>query len=138
MMNPLASYVLAFILTAWWPQTRHGMIERVEIAEEISHTDASPLEALTLANVAAFESGFERTARGKLGEVGAWQNLHGDPSARAALRLLRLQGIVHFMGFTRCTTECERMADHRTFPAELYSWSHDPPRDDASPAMAAR
>ncbi len=120
-------YVLAFILTVFPPRGPWGLHERQAVARDIASTDASPLEALTLANIAAWESGFDRKAKGRLGEVGAFQNLHGDPSARAALRLLRLQGILGYMGCPRRTERCEAMADRRTFPAKLFFWSHEPP-----------
>ena len=123
----LYTYIVAFILAVFPPRGPWGLHQREAVARDIASTDASPLEALTLANIAAWESGFDTKAKGRMGERGAFQIMRGDPGAAHALSLLRLQGIMGYMGCPRRTERCEAMADRRTFPAKLYFWAHDPP-----------
>lgn len=134
----MLDYVLAFILTVWWPHSAWGLHERRVIAADIANTDASPLEALTLANIAAYESGFDTKARGRAGERGAFQVMPPAASygAREALSRLRRQGLRGFMGFTTCGDRCERMAEARTFQAKLFYWAH--PYVTAAEPVAAR
>jgi hypothetical protein len=122
MQTAMYLYVLRFVLCFWFaPDHTHRAEEIRAIAHDIASTDCSVKECLELAEIASMESGFERAAVGKLGEVGAFQNLHGDPSAKAALRLLRLQGLLHYMGCTTETETCMRMAANRSVKAIIYS-----------------
>jgi hypothetical protein len=114
-------YLWAFILAFFPPHSLHRYQEERAIVRDVASTDATPLEGCELLNIASFESGFERGARGKLGEVGAFQNLHGDPSAKAALKLLRTQGLLGYMGCSRETEACMRMASNRTIKAIVYT-----------------
>jgi len=128
------AYLVAFAVDLW--VTLHGIApgrhRRGEIeatAAEVASTDAGPLEALELLGIAAWESGYDASARGRAGERGRWQVM---PPARSygageALSRLRRQGIAGFMGFTRCGELCEAMAERRTLPAKVYFWSHEPP-----------
>jgi hypothetical protein len=130
----IAAYFAAFAVDLW--VSLHGVMpgryreaQIRSVAEEVAHTDASPLEGLTLMGIAAWESGYDRNAVGRMLERGAWQVM---PPARSygageALSRLRHQGIAGFMGFTRCGDRCQAMAERRTFPAKLYLWSHEPP-----------
>lgn len=132
------AYILAFILVAFPPRGPWGAHERRLVAADIASTDAEPLEALTLANIAAYESGFDTHARGRAGERGAFQVMPPASSygAREALSRLRRQGLRGFMGFTTCGERCERMAEARTFPAKLFYWAH--PYVTAAEPVAAR
>jgi hypothetical protein len=139
-MTGLAAYLVAFAIDLWTslhgaPPREHGhrRSEMDAVAEDVAGTDAGALEALTLMNVAAWESGYERSAVGKAGERGPFQIM---PPARSygaaeALRRLREQGILGYMGCARSTARCEAMAERRTFPAELFLWAHDPPHESA-------
>ena len=122
-------YVLGFILAVFPPRGRGGLHEREAVARDIAGTDCSALECLTLANIAAYESGFDRNAKGRMGERGAFQVMPPASSygAHEALTRLRRQGLPGFMGFSVCGERCREMADRRTFPAKLYLWAHDPP-----------
>lgn len=126
---------MAFILAVFPPRGPWGLHQREVVARDIASTDASPLEALTLANIAAWESGFDTKAKGRQGERGPWQVMPPAASygAHEALARLRRQGIYGFMGCPRRTERCEAMADRRTFPAKLYLWAHDPP--EPAPSM---
>ena len=142
--SSLLAYLLVFVLGVWPPHSMHQMREMIAITVDIAGTDATPEEGLTLENIVAFESGFERTAVGPHGEVGAFQlwifpwtteeqivewKRHG---AREALRRLRVQGIQGCCGCTNPVTKrCREMMEHRTFPATLYRWAFDPPRVDS-------
>jgi len=135
-LTAFAAYLVAFAVDLW--TTLHGAAPRehghrlgeiVAVAGDVASTDAGPLEGLTLMNIAAWESGYERSAVGKQGERGPFQIM---PPARSygaaeALRRLRDQGIFGYMGCARVTEVCSAMADRRTFPAELYFWSHPAP-----------
>jgi hypothetical protein len=138
-----AAYLVAFAVDLW--VTLHGVApgrhRRGEIeataAEVADTTDAEPLEALELLGIAAWESGYDASARGRAGERGRWQVMPPASSygAREALSRLRRQGIAGFMGFTRCGELCDAMAERRTLPAKVYLWSHDPP-SRARPELA--
>jgi hypothetical protein len=138
-------YLLTFVLGLYGhlfsahPLTAHRYREMLSITRDVLTTDATPDEALTLENIVAWESGWERSGVGPAGEVGAFQLMsfpwttdaqraewkaHG---AKEALRRLREQGIFGYMGCTRRTARCEAMADRRTWPAELYRMAFDPP-----------
>jgi hypothetical protein len=119
-------YILRFILCFWYaPDYTHRAEEIRAIAHDIAATDAKPIEALTLANIASMESGFERSAVGKLGERGPFQQLGGvydaNHPAREALRRLRSQGLLGYMGCTRETEKCQQMAANRSVKAIVYS-----------------
>ena len=107
----------------------HRLREYSAIAADVASTDATLEEALTLVNIAALESGFERAARGALGEVGAFQNIHGHPGAKAALALLRLQGMLGYCGCPRRSPRCDLLVEHRTGPARQWLAAH--PAGDA-------
>jgi hypothetical protein len=127
-------YLLSFILAFWPPHSAHRAAEMRAIAEDIASTDATPIEALTLANIAALESNFERKAVGPGGERGAYQ-VHPPAisyGADEALRRLRAQGLMGYMGCSAVTARCEAMAAHRTEKAILWRLAFDPPvRDEA-------
>jgi hypothetical protein len=132
------TYIVTFVLATWGmvPYHSHRGAEIRAIARDIASTDCTPVECLELANIAALESGFERSARGALGEVGAYQNMHGDPSARAALRLLRTQGWLGYVGCgTREDERCMRLVANRRIKAIVYA-SAFPFESDARVAQA--
>jgi|SRR5580658_1120253 hypothetical protein len=122
----MAHYVISFILAFWGPIPFHSHrgAEVRAIAADIASTDCRPLECLEIANIAALESGFERAAIGKLGEVGAFQNLHGDPSAKAALKLLRTQRMLGYVGCPTETESCMHLVANRTVKAIVFNSSH--------------
>lgn len=153
------AYLLAFCLVLWCrlfpsdPLSSHRQHEMYMVTQDILSTDATPHEALKLENIVALESGWERTAIGEHGEVGAFQiwlfpgtssekiaewKRHG---AREALRRLRAQGIQGYCGCTApVTKKCGEIMEHRTEHANLYFWAFNPPKplpfaaSDPSPA----
>jgi len=127
-MSAMTAYLVTFALSVWPPRPTdvHRLREIVAIAADVASTDATPEEALTLINIAALESGFERTARGKLGERGAWQVMPPAVSYAAdeALRRVRVQGMQSFCG---CVRPCPKTVAHRTDKAILWRLAFDPP-----------
>ena len=105
---------------------------------EVSHLPTTPWKMLRLLNVSALESGFDRTAVGKLGERGAFQILGGrDFSAREALRRMDVQGMVAYVGCRHAedrvvvqgtATTCAELVAHRTEKADLWFMGFEPPR----------
>jgi len=124
-------YLLAFVLMTWPHLVHHRLYEVTAILADIDGTSATALEALTLANIAAFESGFSRKAHGKAGERGAWQIMPPASSygAAEALRRLRAQGIVGYVGCAGHANAdpCLALVAHRTGPALLWRLAFDPP-----------
>jgi len=92
------------------------------IAREILDTDCSPLECVTLMGIPALESGWERTAVGKAGERGAWQIMPPAASygAREALRRMREQGMLGYVGCVRHTEACDQLILNRTLLPAIY------------------
>ena len=149
----LVAYLTAFAVDLW--VSLHGVSpgprRRAEIravVEDVATTDGATLDRLTLVNIAAEESGFERYALHPYQpSVGAFQiwvfpgtsmrqvDEWSARGAREALRRLRAQGIYGFMGCARITSKCEAMAERRTLPAKVYFWSH-PFTPDAEPVAA--
>jgi hypothetical protein len=145
----MLSYLLTFCAALWiqlfhaYPLSSHRQHEMWIITKDILSTDATPLEALKLENIVALESGWERSAIGSHGEVGAFQlwvfpgtkpeqvaewKQHG---AKEALRRLRVQGIQGYCGCTEpITQKCADLMTHRTEHALLYFWAFDPPAND--------
>ena len=134
------AYILAFILTFWPAFARHPyqVREVSAVVDDIVSTDASPGEALRLANVAALESGFRRDAVGTHGERGAFQIMPPARSfgAREALHRMRLQGMIAYVGCRRADDEvlirgerltCASMVAHRVDRADLFRMAFDPP-----------
>jgi hypothetical protein len=126
-----ASYLVAFAVDLW--VSLHGVApgryrqhEIAAVAEDVASTTATPLEALTLMDIAAWESGYERSARGRQHECGAFQVMppYRSCDAREALSRLRAQGIIGYVGCSTVTPLCEAMAERRTLPAKVYFWSH--------------
>jgi len=133
---------MAFVLSVWPPHTTHRASEMRAIAADIASTDAAPIEALTLANIASLESNFERQAKGPKGERGAFQIMPPAVSygAAEALRRLRAQGLMGFMGCANHATSelCTRMAEHRTEKAILWRLAFDPPLLELTSGLARR
>jgi hypothetical protein len=135
----MSAYLLAFVV-AFFPQflrSHHSARETRLVLGDIASTDADALEALTLANIAAMESGFRRDARGKAGERGAFQVMPPAPNygAAEALRRLRTQGLTHYCG---CPVSCPELVAHRQDRAVLYRLGFDPPHVAAAvPSPAA-
>jgi hypothetical protein len=135
----MTAYILAFALAFWPAHSSHRLSEMRAIAADIASTDATPLEALTLANIAALESNFERSARGREGERGAFQ-VHPPAisyGADEALRRLRAQGIAGYIGCANHpdSEKCASMAAHRTEKAILWRLAFDPPVVDDEVAV---
>lgn len=140
MKTLLAAYLYAFI-SAFWPQfTAHPWQEREAraVISDIVSTDATPMEALRLANIAALESGFRRDAKGRDGEVGAFQIMKPrmGGGAREALYRMRVQGMIAYVGCRRAEdrvvvrgveTTCAQMVAHRVERADLFRMAFDPP-----------
>ena len=130
MITTPPDYLVAFAVALWSSlhggssPSPHRMREIEAVADDVAYTDGSTFEDLELMNIAAWESGYSRSARGPLGEKGPFQQLGGaydaEHPAREALRRLRAQGIYGFMGCSARSTRCEEMASRRTFPAVLY------------------
>lgn len=117
-------WLIGFVLCFWEPRSHHQAAEVRAIVEDVATTDGTPFEQLELLNIAALESGFERSAIGKLGERGPFQQLGGDYDpqhpAREALRRLRAQGLIHFMGCPSETEACMLMAANRSAKAAVW------------------
>lgn len=139
------TYLLLFALTLWPPtdqtgvhsarQQAHRLREMSAITADIVSTDATILEALTLENIVAYESGFERSARGRAGEMGAYQIMPSKDTTKAqlkewqahgakeALRRLRVQGIDGYCGCSKWSP-CPKMVENRTRPAREWLAEH--------------
>jgi hypothetical protein len=140
MLTYLLTFAIGLYATLFpaYPLGHHRHNEMVMITKDIVSTDARPLEALYLENIVAFESGWERNAIGRQGELGAFQIMPNEKTtlaqrkewkargAKEALYRLRTQGI---QGYCGCSEQhpCNDMVEHRTFPAKLYSWVFAPP-----------
>src|ERR1700733_4154422 len=90
---------------AFWPHISNYQRHEAKtvITEVVMTTDATPLESLEMLNIAALESGFDTHAVGKGGERGAFQvstdgGRNHDFSAREALRRMRVQGMIAYVG----------------------------------------
>ena len=123
------NYYIEFAFKTW-PELRHRHFQTSEmraIAHEISWTNASLDEGLVLVNIAAMESYFDRKAKGKMGECGAWQIMNGkDCSANRALWLVRNQGMLGYVGCPHMTEKCAKLISHRIDRAYLYRMGFDP------------
>jgi hypothetical protein len=130
----MLAYILLFAMTVWPPRTQHRAREMRAIAEDIASTDASPLEGLKLMNIAAYESNFDTLAINHEGSgaLGPFQIMPPAASygADEALRRLRQQGIMGFMGCPTATDRCLRMAERRTWQARLWRMGYEPPVED--------
>ena len=139
-------YLLAFVHAFWPNLTRYQRHEVKLIVTEIAtKTDGDALEDLFLVNTAALESNFDTHAVGKGGEKGAFQvstdgGRNHDFSAREALRRIRVQGWVAYVGCRHAEdhvvvagtpTTCAAMIEHRTEKAVLYRLAFDPPTPEA-------
>ena len=127
----MIAYLLSFVLSTWPSLVEHRLYEVSAILADIEGTDATPLEMLELANIAAFESGFSRRAVGRAGERGAFQIYPPATSygAAEAIRRLRAQGIVGYVGCAghADAPQCQALVAHRTGPALLWRLAYDPP-----------
>jgi hypothetical protein len=134
----MSSYLVGFVFW-FWPgvaTTVHQQADMRLDAAEVAATDCTPSECLRLMNIAALESGFRRDARGKLGECGAWQILDGPCTAKEALRRMRVQGMLGYIGCRDLEshvviqgreTTCRDMIAHRVDRADLYRMGIEPP-----------
>ena len=139
MHSLLTAYLIAFVLSCWPSVAKHHRqdLEMRAIASEVAALPTTPNKMLRLMNTAAMESGFDRTAKGQLGECGAWQILGGyDCSAKEALRRMDTQGMVAYVGCRHLEdkvivqgrrTTCAALVAHRVDKADLYSWVFPPP-----------
>jgi hypothetical protein len=137
----LYAYYILFVLDTHPKFMTHGW-QRAWVytdARQVAfHTDASPSEGLRMMQIAKMESGFFPNAVGRKGECGAWQVLGGtDCSAKEALRRMRIQGMVAYVGCRHASdvvtlpegtrTTCQEMIDNRIGPADRYLADHPPP-----------
>ena len=118
-------YLLSFVLSTWPSLVAHRLYEVSAILADIAGTDATPIEALELANIAAYESTFRIHALGDRGRSrGPFQVMAPSASygAREALRRLRIQGIMGFIGCANHidSSKCIQMAENRTAKAILW------------------
>jgi hypothetical protein len=136
----MIAYLLSFVLSTWPNLAEHRIYEVSSILADIEGTDATPIEALELANIAAFESGFSRRAHGRAGERGAFQIMPPATAygAAEALRRLRAQGMVGYVGCAghADAPQCQALIAHRTDPALLWRLAFDPP--DVATETASR
>jgi hypothetical protein len=127
MQTLLWAYIFTFILHTYPPDPRdtHRLREMSAISWEIAHTDCNPEECLKLANIPKWESGYERIAKGKHGELGAWQIMPpaSNYGAKEALYRLRVQGIEGYCGCTKWHP-CPDMVKHRVGPAIAWNVAH--------------
>jgi hypothetical protein len=149
------TYLMLFVISLW-PHTPahadmgapprkqlHRLREMSAITADILSTDATPIESLKLENIVAYESGWERKARGPAGERGAFQIMPFKEStkiqleewqargAKEALRRLRVQGIEGYCGCSQWHP-CPDMVAHRTEPARVWFASHPLPSPPAT------
>jgi hypothetical protein len=125
MITYLMRFAVSLCAILWHVAPRHGghrEAEMLAIAADIATTDCSAIECLELMGTPALESGWERTAVGKAGERGAWQIMPPAPSygAREALRRMRTQGWLGFVGCSRHTEKCDQLILNRTLPAAIF------------------
>jgi hypothetical protein len=137
----LFAYYVLFVLDVHPEFMRHAWQRRkvYDTATEVAYkTTAVPGEGLRLMQIGARETGYDETAVGKRGERGRWQVLGGnDFSAKEALRRMRVQGMVAFVGCRHAEdhvtlpngvkTTCQEMVDNRIGPADRYLAEHRPP-----------
>ena len=137
--HTLTAYLIAFALS-WWPNVAHHRYQDHElkiIAADIASSGATPLEGLILVNIAAMESNFDTHAKGRHGELGAFQIMPParEYGAREALRRMREQGMAGYCGCVRpgkkaTGNECPAIVAHRTDKAILYRMAFDPLVED--------
>lgn len=138
----LLHFAVSFFLSMWPAHylTIHRHDEMIAITDDILSTDATIDEALQLVNIAGMESVFDRTARGRAGERGAFQIMPNPKTPKAtldewqahgakeALYRLRIQGIAGYCGCARPDVKpCPDLIEHRSWPARLYRLAFDPP-----------
>jgi hypothetical protein len=147
----LFAYYVLFVLDTHPAFMRHGWQRRwvyTDAHEVAFKTDADPGEGLRMMQIAKMESGFYPKAVGKKGECGAWQILGGtDCSAREALRRMRVQGMVAYVGCRHASdvvvlpegtkTTCQEMIDNRIGPADQYLAEHRPPSAETVEEIAS-
>jgi hypothetical protein len=151
MHQALVAYLLAFVQAFWPNLTRYQRHEVKTIVADIASTNGTPLEDLTLVNIAALESNFDTHAKGDHGRShGAFQvsddgGKNHDYSAREALRRMRTQGMVGYVGcrhledhvvLSTGPTTCVEMIAHRTDRALLFLFGNDPPSASDEPPSA--
>lgn len=136
------AYLVLFVLDVH-PEFMRSSWQRnrvYSIAAEVAASDATPREGLRGMQIASQESGYDRGAVGRLGERGPWQVRGGkDFSWREALRRMRVQGMLGFVGCRRAAdrvvlpngvhTTCQEMVDHRVGPADRYLEEYPAPPD---------
>src|SRR5208337_1502190 len=123
------AYLTDFAMKTWPILKRHDYQrhEMKAIVHEITLTNGTLNEELRLVNIAALESFFDRKAIGKMGEKGAFQIMTGpDYSANQALKLMRVQGMLGYVGCPRETIKCLELISHRVDRADLYRMGFDP------------
>jgi hypothetical protein len=147
----MQSYLLTFALALWsilfstHHVSRYRQHEMALITADIASTSATPLEALTLENVVAMETGWERGVVGRQGEVGAFQIMSFPGTTKAqkrewkvrgaaeALRRMRTQGMLGYIGCRHLEdmgvagSTCGQMISNRTLLAQLYLDAFPPP-----------
>jgi hypothetical protein len=137
----LFAYYVLFVLDTHPQFMRHGWQRKwvYDTAHEVAEkTNAAPDEGLRMMQIASQESGFDPHAIGNRGERGRWQVLGGkDFSAKEALRRMRIQGMVGFVGCRKAGdkvtlpngvhTTCQEMIDDRIGPADSYFSTHRAP-----------
>lgn len=125
----LVTYVLAAMQT-FFP-TRSRATEYRAVAEAIVQATPDPEDEVQLAAIASLESGYATNARGRLGEIGAWQLMPWRPvprtlagQAKEALWRWKAQGRCGYTGEAgRKDGKCP-LADNRYLRALLYSREH--------------
>jgi hypothetical protein len=139
------AYLVCFALDVW-PKYMVTSWQRkaiYSIAHEVAETDGSLQEDLRLMNIAGWESGFRRDAKGKAGERGPWQIMPPAVSfgAKEALSRMRIAGMVSYVGCRRAEDEvvlpggtkmtCQKMIDNRIRPADEYLENYPPPSEES-------
>lgn len=125
----LVAYVLA-AMNAWIPAQSNPHGDYKVVAEAVVGATEDPEEALELASVSSYESGFCTRARNpRSGAKGAFQLLGGripqtvSGQAKEALRRWREQGRCGYTGEARTAPVCP-LADERYYRAFMWSYRH--------------
>jgi hypothetical protein len=123
----LVAYVLVAMMS-WIPPHPSQLAEYRQIAEAIVDATDDPEDEIQLASIASYESRFSIRARGKLGEVGAFQLLGRAPrtvrgQAVEALRRWKQQGRCGYTGEASKAPDCP-LATRRYLRAFEWSYAH--------------
>jgi hypothetical protein len=147
-MTPIHKALVVYILAAmnhWVPASHGRQSQYADVAEAlVTGTDESPDDALQLAAIGSFESGYSTGAVGRLGEIGFLQirpfydgplscsPWSAHPNTKCSLVQQVRIGLYRWKNQGRCgytgeTNRADRtcpLADHRYLRAFDYAYRH--------------